>query len=164
MIDGLDITDPILSLDLSTACVGWCVLRGPKHRTGHKRWKGELPEKLALFRPWLRHAVEQIRPAVILIEAPIVGPGADTLPLAKMHGVAAEALAAYTGLGPLDIHASTWKSQILGTNRITSKQKREGLIVRALVRMGFNVDHIDEADALAIALCFRKQNFGSLTC
>lgn len=169
MIEGLAFEDPILAIDPGSHVTGWAYLAGEDCRTGHITFTKDmtLSHKLRMYRYCLQTWVKR-QPAVIVIERPIIGSGKKTRGAAaqilmQMSGVAEEALHDYTGLGPLWMAASTWKAEIAGRGDLTTLEKRSGFVIRKLAKLGFpKVDHIDEADALAIGLCFRKEHFGRL--
>ena len=158
MAEGIDWNDPILGLDLSSVCIGVAVLRGRDYHTEHINLRGELPEKLHTFRRWLRWYVPRVQPAVIAIEAPIVGQGNSAATGYQFNGVAREALC--KAICPVDeIYASTWKKQVHGNGRI---DKKKGHVLLSLNKMNFDVRQLDEADALSVALCMRKKLFGRI--
>ncbi len=164
MTQGLDWDDPILGLDLSSKCIGVAVLRGRNYHTEHLKLGKvpSLPDKLHMFRRWLRMYVGQVMPAVIAIEAPFVGKASSAATSYQFNGVAQEALCKC--ICPVSfIHAPTWKKEICGRGNITTKQKETGAVMLALNHLNFDVRQLDEADALAVALCMRKQLFGDIT-
>ncbi len=162
MVEGLHFEDPILGLDLSLACVGWAVLLDDDWEAGHVSFRGAIGEQLPIYRAWLKDMVRQWRPAIVVREAPIVTTGRQATENAFGLSVATkEALRTYTGIHQ-EVHQGTWKSQVCGNGRISTEQKKQGAVMVALNNLGFDVRHIDEADALAVALCKRKELFGKI--
>lgn len=161
---GISFDDAIFGLDIDSQHIGWAVVRGSHHQTGHGRFRQEPFGKFLLtYSHWLRDLVQEHQPAVICIEQPFVSagkiPAVDKL--YRMHGVTDMALAGY--IGAIDtVYPGTWKKHVIGSGAITTKAKKGGVIVNHLVGMGFKVDQIDEADALAIALYERKKLTGRL--
>lgn len=163
MANGVEWSDPIIGFDLQTTVIGYAVIRGDQYETDHLKLKGTLPEKLHTFRRWLRWYIGQVRPAVIACEAPIVyqGRANAAIPLLHFHGVFKEALAKVI-CPTVYIAEASWKKEVLGTGRITSSQKKYGAVMLGLNKMQFDVRQLDEADALAVALCCRKGLFGKI--
>ena len=146
--------DPILGLDVASAQIGWCVLTGETHVGGAIMFPGELGEQLSEYRSWLRDMVTKHRPAVIAYEALFIGPAA--INLISYQAVTREALALYVGLLTF-IHAATWKKEVCGRGGITTKEKAAGVVQRIIEGKGFKTASLDEADAVALALCARGQ-------
>jgi len=159
---GVSFDDVIMGLDIDTKHIGWAVVRGRDHVTGHAKFRCDNRGRfLMLFHHWLKDHVQDHQPAVICIENPFVGQPTAVGPLYEMRGVALMALAGYRGA--LDfVNIGTWKKEICGRGNISTKEKRAGKIVEIVNRMGFRVEQIDEADAMCIALHERKKLTGRL--
>ncbi len=159
---GIKFGDTFMGLDISSACIGWSVLRGAYYETGHINPEGEnLARKLRLFRNQIYELVKLQQPTIIAIEAPFMGRPNSTEILYKFHGVLEERLADFKGL-KIRIHAPTWKAKVCGQGGITTKDKEAGIVLNLLSAKGFAVGHIDEGDALCVALCARLQMFNKL--
>jgi Holliday junction resolvasome RuvABC endonuclease subunit len=145
-----------LGLDLSSTRIGYAVLRGDDLASGQLAFKGSLASKLHYYRRWLHDMIERHRPAAIAVEDVFAGGDATPTsygPLYCLKGVTLEATSTYRGdLG--FVHPSTWKSKIC-RRKITTADKKAGLVVQILNSKGWYVTGIDEADAVAVALCRR---------
>ena len=147
--------DPILGLDVSSSQIGWCVLTGDNHVGGAIDFSGTLAQKLSEYRRWLRDMVTHHRPAVIAYEEPFIGNfGATAMVLIMYYGVTKEALSSYVGLF-MALQNATWKKEVCGRGNITTKEKAAGAVQRIIAAKGFKTGSLDEADAVALALCAR---------
>ncbi len=159
---GIEFDDTFMGLDISSSCIGWSVLRGSYYETGHINPEGDnLGRKLRGFRKDIYDLIRVQQPVIVAIEAPFMGRPNSTEVLYKIHGVLEERLADFKGL-KIRIHTPTWKSQVCGKGGMTTKDKEAGMVLNLLSTKGFAVGHIDEGDALCVALCARKQMFGKL--
>ena len=159
---GVAFDDIVMGLDIDTQHIGWAVLRGHDHVADFVKFpRDDEGRFLTMLHHWIKHIVQEHRPAVIGLELPFVGQPSAVGPLYKMHGVTEMALAGY--IGAVDrFHSGTWKKQVCGRGNITTKEKKAGLIVEIVNRMGFKVTQIDAADALCIALHSRNKLTGRL--
>lgn len=154
--------DGILGLDIDTKNIGWALIRGSHHVTGHGKFRRDPFDKfLLMYSRWLRDLIQEQQPAVIAIESAFVGLPTAAAPLYEMHGVTKLVLASYRGTYGY-VHNATWKKDICGKGNIATKDKKARVIVRICNAMGFAVDQIDEADALCIGLHMRKKLTGRL--
>jgi Holliday junction resolvasome RuvABC endonuclease subunit len=159
-MSGVSFDDGILGLDIDTKHIGWSLVRGSHHITGHGRFRRDPFDKfLLMYSRWLRDLIQEQQPSVIAIESPFVGLPTAVASLYEMHGVTKLVLATFRGAYDY-VHNQTWKAQICGSGNITTAEKKAGKIVRICNDMGFKVDQIDEADALCIALLMRKKLTG----
>ena len=161
-MQGVDISDPIFGLDISAACIGWAIIKGPSFETGHITFGGKtIGQKLAYFRKWLFDIVQEYTPAVIANEQPFIGRPEAVANIYRFHGVFDERMSDFMGV-TYPVHAPTWKSKVCGNGRISKADKEAGLVLELLGAKGYHVNHIDEGDALAVALCARVEMFGTI--
>lgn len=163
MKNGVSFDDCFLGLDIDTKHIGWSVIRGSFHNTGHAVFdRLHFGKFLMMYRAWLRDLITEQQPAVICIELPFIGQPTAVGPLYKIHGVTEMTLAGF--VGAVDhVHSATWKKQVCGRGNITTAEKRAGMIINIVNKMGFDdVDQIDEADALCIALHERNKLTGRM--
>jgi len=164
---GLCFSDPIMGIDPSSSTIGWSLLRGARYDSGVVKFKGEIDDKLYSYHWWLRDMVEMHRPAIIGIEEPFMPRGSNSFGSAPMvlqqfKGVTRLALA--KAIMPKHwVENKTWKKEVLGNGGITTEQKAQGMIVRLISALGFEADHVDEADAICIAIYMRKKLFGRIS-
>ena len=157
MDTGVSFKDGIFGLDIDTHNIGWAIVRGYHHNTGHGNLRRDPFDKFLLtYSHWLRDLIQEHAPAVIAVEAPFVGHVSAAANLYQIHGVTKLVLASYRGAYTY-INNKTWKADICGDGNIPRADKMKGKIVRICKRMGFDVDQIDEADALCLALHMRKK-------
>ena len=149
--EGIEADDVFLGLDIASN-VGWAALWGETYRTGEVKF--EPPRKLSEFRDFLIETIEHWRPAVVFVEDTFINTNPSTKSLLHMHGVFLEVMEDCS-VPHIYMANSKPKETVGGNGKMTSKDKKNGAMIRALRTWGYDVEGTDEADALAIALTGR---------
>lgn len=158
MIRGLDLDDVIMGLDVA-AVTGWAVIQGPSVNSGEVLFKPE--RRLPDFRRFVEDMVVEWQPALIVAEDIFINTNPSTKGLLHMHGVLLERMACCNSIFRYVSNARA-KMLIGGNGKMTTKEKKQGAMVRALAEKGFHVDGTEAADALAVALVARFDIFGKI--
>lgn len=150
-----------LALDLAT-CTGFCFGEpdtGELPTIGHIRLPktGEdVGSFLIAFEDWLTSKVGQVKPSLLLFEAPILASGATPHVTRKLHALAGitEMVAIRASVECCEVYPVTVKKALTGSGRADKAE-----MVRAARAYGFNPAVPDEADAFGLWLHAVKTRF-----
>ena len=144
----------ILSLDVSAASTGWCLMRADgNYEFGTIKTKPKFPlsERLTQFREELKSLLNTYEPDEVVIEDAFSGINVKTLKiLCKFAGVAEQCCFEITEKAPTIMSNHTVKSYF----KVSNKEELFNFIIGILeLNLNFKKDN-DKTDAYAQALCF----------
>lgn len=155
----------VLGLDMSSVCLGWCVLRAPEPLWGTAPLSGDIAARCAAARAEVARLLDVHAPALVVIESPVVRFAKAALPQARVSGAVLGLLAERRALWQ-EVPPSRAKQVLAGDGAAT----KDEMIAAAARRLGLDGDIVtirgkrvlldvapvlteDEADAYALALC-----------
>lgn len=153
---------PILALDVSAKCTGWCFgVPGDKPVSGIVRWGGEGVTEDEVFRKglvWLTQTMTVMSPAIVAIEAPIKASGggftnaASQAMLLGLQGVLRAVVKAKLPGAAHLVASSTVRKTFLGKGGHFDGDVKD-LVMAEAIRRGFispEDAQADRCDAIAL--------------
>lgn len=154
----------VLGLDMSSTCIGWCVIGDSAPVYGHHDLTGDIGARCALASYFVAKLLEAHETALVVIESPVARYAKAVIPQARVSGAVLAVLADESALWQ-EVAPAVAKRVLCGDGNASKAQ----MVTAAARRLGLDGDLTtirgkvwwldvapllseDEADAYALAL------------